>query len=95
MTKSEQKKPEVKPDPRTRRDELLEKALKTYLIPEGKVVLLSLIWRGVNEMGLLDLVDLCNSPLHEITAGLVSLRSAGINVWKGNDKIVLGEEWAQ
>lgn len=93
MTKS--KTETTKPDPRTRRDELLEKAHQEYLIPEAKIILLTMIWKGVNEADVLNLVDLCNAPLHEVSAGLMGLRSAQINLSKGEQKCVLNEEYAQ
>jgi hypothetical protein len=87
--------PSVKTDPRVRRDELLERAHTLYVIPEAKVVLIGMLWRKVNIATVLELTDLCNSPLHEVTLGMVGLYSAGVNIYKGQDKIVLGDDWSQ
>jgi hypothetical protein len=72
---------------------LLHRAMEEYLLPEAKVLLLALILHDKREASLQELQNLSNSPLHEASFGVDSLRTAKINVDKSINRIELSPEW--
>ncbi len=85
----------TKEEKRDLREKLTTKALQENLLPEGKNLLVTMIWNGKGEMRVTDLMELCNAPMAEISDGARCLSAAKINVSTGFDFVTLSKEYQQ